>query len=201
MDTSGRVSSASVPGKPGGRAGVHAYQLAPLVAFVGLAAVLAGCGGSSSPAGSTVAATAPGASHSVTSPSSGAATARDACALVSAADLASLGVTGAGRALAITRGPSTTYSCTWGHPPGRELHLQVEPLDPAAASQVRVSLAGQGVAVPGVGGGARGQFGSVLAQVNFFKANTRVGMILFGAGVGGRKGAFIAVAKNVAGRL
>jgi hypothetical protein len=64
-----------------------------------------------------------------------------------------------------------------------------------------VSLGGQAAVVPGVGGGARGQFGSVLAAVNFFKANTFVSMALFGTGVGGRKDAFILVAKSVASRL
>lgn len=37
--------------------------------------------------------------------------------------------------------------------------------------------------------------------MNFFKANTFVSMELFGTGVGGRKEAFISVAKNVASRL
>ncbi len=126
---------------------------------------------------------------------------RDACALVTAAGLRSLGVTGAGSSQKITRGTATVYGCTWGHPPGRELHLQFEPLDPAAASQVRVSLGGQGAVVPGLGDGARGQFGSVLAAVNFFKGHTFVSMALFGTGTGGRKAAFQVVAKNVASRL
>jgi uncharacterized protein DUF3558 len=171
------------------------------VVFLGLGAVLAGCGGSSSGAQSTAATAAPTAAHTVAAPSPGSGRPRDACALVSTAELGSLGVTGAGNPQKITRGPATVYGCTWGHPPGREFHLQFEPLDPAAASQVRVSLGGQGAAVPGVGDGARGQFGAVLAAVNFFKASTFVSMELFGTGTGGRKGAFIAVAKNVASHL
>ncbi len=52
-----------------------------------------------------------------------------------------------------------------------------------------------------VGAGARGQFGSVLLAVNFFKADTFVSMQLFGAGAGARKAAFLAVARAVASRL
>jgi Protein of unknown function (DUF3558) len=177
------------------------FRPLPFVVSLGLGAVLAGCGGSSSPAQGTAATAAPTAARHVAAPPPGSGRPRDACALVTAAELGSLGVTGAGSPQKITRGPATVYGCTWGHPPGRELHLQFEPLDPAAASQVRVSLGGQGAAVPGVGDGARGQFGAVLAAVNFFKARTFVSMALFGTGVGGRKGAFLAVAKDVASRL
>ena len=197
VDASKRVLQASIPGAPAGRHGVHADNLVPLAVVAVLGVALAGCGGSSS----TGAAAAPSTTHHVAAPSPSSGRARDACALVSTAALRSLGVTGAGRAQTITRGPATVYGCTWGHPPGRELHLQFEPLDPAAASQVQVSLGGQGVAVPGLGGGARGQFGSVLAAVNFSKGSTFVSMALFGTGTGGRKGAFIAVAKDVAGHM
>jgi len=55
--------------------------------------------------------------------------------------------------------------------------------------------------VPGVGDGARGEFGSVLLAVNFFKGTTFVSMQLFGTGVGARKAAFLAVAEAVASRL
>ena len=55
--------------------------------------------------------------------------------------------------------------------------------------------------MPGVGDGARGQFGPVLAAVNFSKGTTFVAIELFGTGAGGRKGAFLAVAKDVASRL
>ena len=172
-------------GTAAGRRGMRVFRLPPLVAVVGLAAALAGCGGSTSP---------------VAAPS-GSRLARDACALVTAAGLRSLGVTGAGSRQKITRGTATVYGCTWGHPPGRELHLQFEPLDPAAASQVRVSLGGQGAVVPGVGDSARGQFGSVLAALNFSKGSTFAAIALFGHGADGRKGAFLAVAKDVASRL
>ena len=168
-----------------GRRGTRLFGLTPLVAVVGLAAALAGCGGSTSP---------------VAAPS-GSRLARDACALVTAAGLRSLGVTGAGSRQKITRGTAKVYGCTRGHPPGRELHLQFEPLDPAAASQVRVSLGDQGTVVPGVGDGARGQVGSVLAAVNFSKGSTFVAIELFGTGAGGRKAAFLAVARDVASRL
>ena len=191
-----------------GRCGVRRFRLVTLVATAGLAAALAGCGGSSSassgstsPAGNTAATAAPGTTHHAAAPQTGGGPTRDACALVTAADLRSLGVTGPGSPQRITRGPATTYGCTWGHPPGREFHLQFEALDPAAASQIRVSLGGQGAVVPGVGDGARGQFGSVLAAVNFSKGNTFVAMELFGTGAGGRKSAFLVVAKNVASRV
>lgn len=197
VDTSERVLQASIPGAPAGRHGVHADNLVPLAVFALLGVALAGCGGSSS----TGAAPAASTTHHVAAPSPASARARDACALVSTADLRSLGVTGAGSSQTITRGTATVYGCTWGHPPARELHLQFEPLDPRAASQVGVSLGGQGTAVPGLGGGARGQFGSVLAAVNFSKGSTFVSMALFGTGTGARKGAFIAVAKNVASHL
>ena len=175
----------SVFGIAAGRRRRRLLGLTPLVAVVGLAAALAGCGGSTSP---------------VAAPS-GSRLARDACALVTAAGLRSLGVTGAGSRQKITRGTATVYGCTWGHPPGRELHLQFESLDPAAASQVRVSLGDQGTVVPGVGDGARGQVGSVLAAVNFSKGSTFVAIELFGTGAGGRKAAFLAVARDVASRL
>ncbi len=197
VDTSERVLQVSIPGAPAGRHGVHADNLVPLAVFALLGVALTGCGGSSS----TGAAAAASTTHHVAAPSPASGRARDACALVSTADLRSLGVTGAGSSQTITRGTATVYGCTWGHPPGRELHLQFEPLDPTAASQVGVSLGGQGTAVPGLGGGARGQFGSVLAAVNFSKGSTFVSMALFGTGTGGRKGAFIAVAKNVASHL
>ncbi len=184
------------------RHGVCAAHLVPLVAIVGLGAALAACASNSSPASGAAPATAPAATQTAAKPSPGSGHARNACTLVSAPELRSLGVTGAGNRQTITRGTATVYGCTWGSPPANELHLQFEPLDPAAASQVRVSLGGQGAVVPGVGDGARGQFGSVLAAVNFFKANTFVSMQLFGgAGVGKRKDAFISVAKNVASRL
>jgi hypothetical protein len=171
-----------------------------LAASLVLGAALAGCSGSS-PAPSTPN-TAPGATASAAAPASGGGQARDACALVTAADLGSLGVTGSGSPSRISRGTATVYGCTWGHPPAREFHLQFEQLDPAAATQVKESLGGQGaVVVPGVGDGARGQFGSVLAAVNFYKGNTFVSMALFGTGTGSRKSAFIAVAKEVAARL
>jgi len=48
---------------------------------------------------------------------------------------------------------------------------------------------------------ARGQFGSLLAAVNFSTGTTFVAMELFGSGADGRKGAFLAVAKNVASRV
>lgn len=54
--------------------------------------------------------------------------------------------------------------------------------------------------MPGVGDGARGQFGSVLLAVNF-KADTFVSMQLFGTGAGARKAAFLAVARAMASRL
>lgn len=183
-----------------GQRGVRPFRLASLAAFAGLAAVLAGCGGSASPADSA-AATTPGATNHAPAQQTGSRQATDACTLVTAADLGSLGVTGSGSPQKITRGSATVYGCTWGHPPGREFHLQYEALDPAAASQVRVSLGGQGAVVPGLGDGARGQFGSVLAAVNFAKGNTFVAMELFGTGTGAHKGAFLAVAKNVASRV
>jgi hypothetical protein len=189
-----------------GRRGVRPFRLTSLVAFVGLAAALVGCGGASS-TGNAAATTAPGATHHATTPQAGGGQATvgrqatDACALVTATELGSLGVTGAGSPQKVTRGPATVYGCTWGHPPGREFHLQFEALDPAAASQVQVSLGGQGALVPGLGDGARGQFGSVLAAVNFAKGNTFVAMELFGTGTGGHKAAFLAVAKSVASRV
>lgn len=183
------------------------FRLVPLVAFVGLVAALAGCGGSSppaaggtSPAGNT-AATALDATRHPAALQTGGAQARDACALVTAADLRSLGVTGPASPQKNARGPATVYGCTWGHPPGTVFHLQFEALDPAAASQVRVSLGGRGAVVPGVGDSARGEFGSVLVAVNFSKGNTFVAMELFGTGASGRKDAFLVVAKNVASRV
>jgi len=41
----------------------------------------------------------------------------------------------------------------------------------------------------------------VLLAVNFYKGDTFASMALFGTGVGGRKAAFLAVAKAVASRL
>ena len=64
-----------------------------------------------------------------------------------------------------------------------------------------MSLGGHGAVVPGVGDGARGLFGPVLVAVNFVKGNTFVAIELFGTGAGVRKGAFLAVAANVASRL
>jgi hypothetical protein len=172
--------------------------IAVVVGGAGLASALAGCGGSTSPVADTAA---PSAARPAAAAPSGGGPARDACALVTTAGLRSLGVTGAGSPQKITRGTATVYGCTWGHPPGRELHLQFEPSDPAAGSQVRMSLGGRGAVVPGVGDGARGQFGSVLAAVNFSKGTTFVAFELFGNGADGRKGAFLAVAKDVASRL
>ena len=194
----GACGAFSVFGIAAGRRRRRLLGLTPLVAVVGLAAALAGCGGSTSPAAGTAAPSAAG--QAATAPARS-GPARDACALVTAAGLRSLGVTGAGSRQEITRGTATVYGCTWGHPPGRELHLQFEPLDPAAASQVRVSLGDQGTVVPGVGDGARGQVGSVLAAVNFSKGTTFVAIELFGTGAGGRKAAFLAVARDVASRL
>jgi hypothetical protein len=163
-------------------------------------AVMAGCGGSSSTGG-----VAPGATQGTTQPTSGATAgsgpAGGACTLVTAQNLRSLGVAGPGSPQTVTRGTATVYGCTWGHPPANELHLQFERLDPQAASQVRQSLGGTGVVVPGVGHGARGQFGTVLAAVNFYKASTFASLALFGPAAGPRKNAFIAVAKQVASRL
>jgi len=51
--------------------------------------------------------------------------------------------------------------------------------------------------VPGVGDGARGQFGSVLPAANFNEGSTFVSMALFGAGTGSRQDVFIAVARDV----
>jgi hypothetical protein len=189
-----------VSGTTTGQRGARPCHLAPLVAFLGLAAALAACGGGSSPA-STAATAAPSPARQAAAPSPATGPPRDACALVTAADLGSLGVTGAGSPQKITRGRATVYGCTWGHPPARELHLQFESLDRAAASQVRLSLGGQGIIVPAVGDIARGQFGSVLAAVNFSQGTTFVAMELFGPGAGGRKGALIVVAKNAASRF
>ncbi len=41
----------------------------------------------------------------------------------------------------------------------------------------------------------------MLLAVNFYKGDTFASMALFGTGVGGRKAAFLAVAKAVASRL
>jgi hypothetical protein len=198
LDARSGTGAVGVFGTATGLRGMRLFRLPPWVAVLGLTAALAGCGGSTSPA---VGAAAPGAARQAAAVRAGSGPAQDACALVTVADLRSLGVTGAASRQKITRGTATVYGCTWGHPPGRELHLQFEPLDPAAASQVRVSLGGQGAVVPGLGDGARGQFGSVLAAVNFSKGATFVAIELFGTGVDGRKGAFVAVAKDVASRL
>ena len=175
-------------------------HLVQVVAFVALAAAAAGCGGGSSQVGSA-ATSAPSPAHQTTAASPAGGPTGDACALVTAADLGSLGVTGAGSPQKVTRGSATVYGCTWGHPPALELHLQFESLDPAAASQVRLSLGGQGTVVPGVGDVARGHFGSVLVAVNFATGDTFVAMELFGSGAGGLKDTFLAVAKNVTSRL
>lgn len=200
MDACGPVSPEPLRGAPAGRYGSRAHFIA-LAAILALGTALAGCGGSSTPAAGGTATTTPTARQSVAAPASTGGTAQDACTLAGAADLHSLGVTATGVPSTVAVGTATVYGCTWGHPPANELHLQFEPLDPAAASQVRQSLGGTGVLVPGVGDGARGQFGSVLNAVNFWKANTFVSIQLFGNAVGGRKRAFIAVARSVASRL
>ena len=197
-----QATGAATPGISGtatAQRGARPCHRAPLVAFLGLAAALAGCGGSSPASTATTAAPSP--VHQAAAPSQATGQPRDACALVTAADLGSLGVTGAGSPQQRTRGRATVYGCTWGHPPARELHLQFESFDRAAASQVRLSLGGQGIIVPAVGDIARGQFGSVLAAVNFSQGTTFVAMELFGPGADGHKGAFLAVAKNVASRV
>jgi hypothetical protein len=137
----------------------------------------------------------------IVTPTQGGAPNSGACTLVSTADLQALHVTGQGTPSTVSVGTATTRGCTWSHPPADELHIQYESLDPAAATQIRESFGGRGAVVPGVGDGARGQFGSVLLAVNFFKGNTFVSMQLFGTGVGARKAAFLAVAKDVASHL
>lgn len=201
VDASGPVSTGPLPRATAGRYGSRALRFVPLAAIVAMGAVLAGCGGSSAPTAGVTAATTPAARQSVAAPATTGGTARDACTVVSASDLHSLGVTGTGIPTTATAGTATVYGCTWGKPPTSELHLQFEPLDPAAASQVRLTFGGTGTVVPGVGDGARGQFGSVLAAVNFWKASTFVSMQLFGTVAGRHKGVFILVAKNVASRL
>jgi hypothetical protein len=194
VNVPGRSSPALVRLTQPGRRGSHLQRLAA-VAFLALAAILTACGGNSSSTGAPAQAT----SAPVTStPSGGQAS---ACVLVSASGLSSLGLTGPGVPATVTAGTATTYGCTWMHPAGLELHLQYESVDPAAATQVRRTFGGQGVVVPGIGDGARGQFGSVLLAVNFYKGDTFVSMALFGTGVGGRKAAFLTVAKDVASHL
>jgi hypothetical protein len=82
-----------VCGTAAGRRRTRLFGLTLLVAVVGLAAALAGCGGSTSPAAGTAAPSAAG--QAATAPA-GSGPAREACALVTAAGLRSLGVTGAG---------------------------------------------------------------------------------------------------------
>lgn len=201
VDAFGPVSPGPHPSATAGRYGSRAPHSMPLAAVLAMGAVLAGCGGGSTPTGGVTATTTPTARHSVAAPATTGATARDACRLVSASDLRSLGVTGTGVPTTVTVGTAAVYGCTWGHPPANELHLQFEPLDPAAASQVRRTFGGAGTVVPGVGDSARGQFGSVLAALSFFKASTFVSLQLFGTGAGGHKDAFISVAKDVASHL
>src|SRR5215472_14830712 len=105
---------------PTGRHGPRSSCPAPLAAVLaGIA--LVGCNASPSATG--------GATPSVaaSSPGSGGQP-RDACTLVSTADLSALGLTAAGKPSSVTAGNYTTYGCTWGHPPADELHLQFEPL-------------------------------------------------------------------------
>jgi hypothetical protein len=159
--------------------------------------ILAGCAGNaSSTQGVSVTVT----SAAVVAPPGGGQT-TNACALVSASDLGSLRVTGPGSPAAIRVGTATRYGCTWGRPPTGELHLQFEPADPAAATQVRETFGGHGVIVPGVGDVARGLFSSSLDAVDFARAGTFMSMQLYGTGADARKAAFLAVAKAVASRV
>ena len=177
----------------------RARRVLPLAALLLAWLAVTACAGSAKPGGGPAT---PAVSPSVTG--SGSVTTgaiRDACKLVSASDLRSLGVSGAGTPQTTTVGTATVYGCTWGHPQAGELHLQFEPLDPAAARQVRLTFAGAGAVVPGVGDGARGQFGSVLAAVNFYKGDTFASMALFGSAAGTHKAAFLTVAKRVASQL
>lgn len=161
--------------------------------FLSVSAAMSGCGGSSSVGSPSPTSTKPRVAQG--------SQAQNACTLVTTGELVSLGVTGAGNPSKVSVGTATTYGCTWGHPPSREFHLQFEQLDAAAATQVKESLGGHGTVVPGIGDGARGQFGSVLAAVNFYRGDTFVNMALFGPGTGSRKPAFLTVAKDVAAKL
>ena len=176
---------------------VWRMRYSSLLAIMALATILVACTSNSSPTsrGSSAVPSSAVTSAPGSGPNSG------ACTLVSAADLHVLHVTGLGSASTVSVGTATTHGCTWGRPAAGELHIQYESLDPAAAAQVRESLGGHGAVVPGVGDGARGEFGSVLLAVNFFKGTTFVSMQLFGTGVGARKAAFLAVAEAVASRL
>jgi len=165
----------------------------PLAAIFTAAAFASGCGG-----GAPAAGTQPPPSRSVPAsvarPAQTAGSSRGACALVSAADLSSVGVAGAITAVAAS-------ACTWGMPPAPTLGVVYKPRDPAAASQLPLVFGGRGVVVAGVGDGARGLFSLRLESVAFVKGSAFAVISLTGPGAAARKTALIMVAKNVASHL
>src|SRR5215472_5945995 len=150
----------------------------PIAAMAAIAVLAAGCGGAAPATGS-----APTGGQSSQTPGGGlpggggTGTSGKACALVSAADLASLGISGAGRPSSVTSGSYTTYSCVWSSTAG-VLNVLFEPNFPAAATQVH-NAAGQPVS--GVGDAASGQFGTALDAVDFAKGTTYGTVSLLGS--------------------
>ena len=126
----------------------------------------------------------------------------DACSLLSAADLGSLGVSGVGTARTYTSGSEPSYTCTWlvGVYEGA-LYLGYTPSFPAARSYVGYKFVLPPITVPGVGDHALGQFASAFAAISFAKGSTLVDIELFGPSAQGSKTALIAIARKVASDL
>jgi hypothetical protein len=125
----------------------------------------------------------------------------DACSLLSAADLSSLGVTGAGAALTGTPGSLPHSVCNWQIDVFNELVLTYTPNFSAARSYVGYQFVLPRIAVPGVGDYALGQFVPDYAEVDFAKGSALVAIQIFGSSAKGSKAALIAVARKVAGEV
>ena len=129
----------------------------------------------------------------------------DACSLLSAADLSSLGVSGAGTALTppFASASEPSYMCMW--PIGVFADELVLTLTYTRSSPEARSNVGYKHALPltalRVGDYALGQFASSYAEVDFAKGSTLVAIQIFGSSAQRSKTALIAIARKVASEI
>lgn len=129
----------------------------------------------------------------------------DACSLLTAADLSSVGVTGAGAPIKnpFASPSEPTYMCTW--PIGASGGTVVLMLVYTPSSLVARANVGHEHALPltpvRVGDYALGQFASLYNEVDFAKGSTFVAIQVFGFSPLGSKTALIAIARKVASEI
>ncbi len=173
---------------------------------VGVVVFLTGCGGtqtSTTPTpSSSASAPAPAATTTTTAPGGGSGPAVAACDLVSAADLAPLGISGTGTPGSVSSSANVTVkSCRWATNPAAALTVTVERVPAAGVAAFRASFLASGESIAGVGDAAKGKFGTVLAAINFAKGDTFVSIILTGPRTASARTALTNLATHVAERL